>query len=194
MVTRWLQTAEVIRWWGEPEEQLALITEDLDEPLKKQWIVEHAERPFAYIQVYAAGAWSQSHLAHLPDRAQVIDTFIGEPSMLGRGHGSAFLRAMTEKLLAEGAPVVAIDPARDNHRAHRAFVRVGFTEEQIVASETGFAALMLLFAPTQWLPTTSYCALAAPMRISSMRVARPICLKFIWAFAISMRRSAVGRR
>jgi aminoglycoside 6'-N-acetyltransferase len=148
MVTRWLRTPEVIRWRGDPKEQLALVTEDLDEPLMKQWIVEHAERPFAYIQVYPAVAWPQSHLAHLQARAEVIDTFIGEPAMLDRGHGSAFLRAMAEKLLAEGAPVVAIDPARDNHRARRASIRAGFTEEQIVPTETGFAVLMLLCAPT----------------------------------------------
>jgi hypothetical protein len=30
---RWLCTPEVLRWWGNPKEQIDLITEDLDEPL-----------------------------------------------------------------------------------------------------------------------------------------------------------------
>src|ERR1700722_1808276 len=98
MVARWLRTPKVVRWWGDPNEQIALITEDLDEPLMRQWIVEHERRPFAYVQAYPQNAWPQKHLRHLPDGAEVIDAFIGEPAMLGQGHGSAFLRMVAEKL------------------------------------------------------------------------------------------------
>jgi hypothetical protein len=73
----------------------------------------------------------------------VIDAFIGEPAMLGCGHGSAFLRVVGEKLLAEGAPIVAIDPDRDNHRARRAYTRAGFVEENIVQAANG--PLLLCF-------------------------------------------------
>ena len=94
----------------------------------QQWIVEYAARSIAYLQTYPANAWPQAHLAHLPDGARAIDTFIGEPAMLGRCHG---------------APVVAIDPARDNHRARRAFVRAGFSTGDLVQTEAGPAGLML---------------------------------------------------
>ena len=57
IVARWLRTPEVVRWWGDPEEQEALVTQDLDEPLMRQWIVEHERRPFAYAQAYPAHAW-----------------------------------------------------------------------------------------------------------------------------------------
>jgi aminoglycoside 6'-N-acetyltransferase len=143
MVAGWLQTPEVVRWWGDPKEQLALVTEDLDEPLMRQWIVEHTGRAFAYAQVYPARAWPQSHLMGLPNGAAVIDAFIGEPAMLGCGHGGVFLRALPEMLLAEGAPVVAIDPDRDNHRARRAYARAGFIGEEIVETAAGPAVLML---------------------------------------------------
>src|ERR1700722_16271134 len=85
LAARWLETPEVVRWWGEPREQLALLTEDLGEPAMRQWIVEHDGRPLAYAQAYEAHAWPQPHLAHLPDGAQVIDAFIAEPDMLSRG-------------------------------------------------------------------------------------------------------------
>ena len=129
MVARWLRTPEVVRWWGDPEEQEALVTQDLDEPLMRQWIVEHEQRPFAYAQAYPAHAWPQAHFAHLPDGTAVIDAFIGEPAMLGQGHGRGFLRRLAKMLLAEGAPVVAIDPALDNHRARRAYAHAGFVGE-----------------------------------------------------------------
>jgi len=143
MIARWLRTPEVVRWWGDPREQFALVSEDLDQPLMRQWIVTHDARPFGYAQAYPARAWPQPHLAHLPQTAAVIDAFIGEPAMLGCGHGGAFLRALAEKLRAEGAPVVAIDPAHDNHRARRAFARAGFRGETIVQTAEGPAVLML---------------------------------------------------
>jgi len=143
MVARWLRTPEVVRWWGDPEEQEALVTQDLDEPLMRQWIVEHEQRPFAYAQAYPAHAWPQAHFAHLPDGTAVIDAFIGEPAMLGQGHGRGFLRRLAKMLLAEGAPVVAIDPALDNHRARRAYAHAGFVGEMVVETEHGPAVLML---------------------------------------------------
>jgi aminoglycoside 6'-N-acetyltransferase len=143
MVVRWLGTPEVARWWGDPKEQIDLITEDLDEPLMRQWIVEHEGRAFAYVQAYPANAWPQTHLRQLPNGAMVVDAFIGEPAMLGRGHGSAFLHAVGEKLLAEGAPIVAIDPDCDNYRARRAYTRAGFVEERIAETAKGPVVVML---------------------------------------------------
>jgi aminoglycoside 6'-N-acetyltransferase len=143
MVAGWLRTSEVARWWGDPDEQIALVTEDLDEPLMRQWSVEHEGQPFAYVQAYPAHAWPQPHLMHLPDGAQVIDAFIGVPDMVGCGHGRAFLRAIAEKLRGEGAPVVAIDPARDNHRARRAYGHAGFVEQKMVGTGEHCAVVMI---------------------------------------------------
>lgn len=143
LVAGWLRTPDVMRWWGDPEEQEELIAQDLDEPLMRQWIVEHRKDPFAYVQVYPAHAWPQPHLALLPDRAEVIDAFIGVPAMLGHGHGSGFLRLLGDMLLGEGAPIVAIDPDFDNHRARRAYARAGFIEECVVETKHGPTVLML---------------------------------------------------
>jgi aminoglycoside 6'-N-acetyltransferase len=80
---------------------------------------------------------------HLPEGSEAVDAFIGEPDMLGRGHGGAFLRAFAQMLLAEGAPVVAIDPDVENHRARRAYTRAGFVGEDVVETGEGPAILML---------------------------------------------------
>jgi aminoglycoside 6'-N-acetyltransferase len=147
MVVHWLGTPEVVRWWGDPKEQIDLITEDLDDPLMRQWIVEHEGRAFAYLQAYLANAWPQTHLTHLPNGAMIVDAFIGEPAMLGCGHGSGFLHAVGEKLIAEGAPIVAIDPACDNQRARRAYARAGFVEGSIVETAKGPVVVMLFSDP-----------------------------------------------
>jgi aminoglycoside 6'-N-acetyltransferase len=143
MVGRWLRTPEVMRWWGEPAEQCALIAGDLDEPLMRQWIVERDGLPFAYIQAYPLHAWPQPHFAALPEGAVGIDAFIGVPEMIGRGHGGAFLREFAQMLIAEGASVVAIDPDIANHRARRADAHAGFVDAGEAETEAGPVMVML---------------------------------------------------
>ena len=146
MAARWLKSPEVARWWGDPEAELTLLSQDLDEPAMQQWIVEHRAQPFAYVQTYRAGAWPQPHLQHLPADAQMIDAFIGEPAMLGRGHGRALLSAFARRLIAAGAPAVAIDPNADNHRARRAYARAGFVGDRIVTTKEG-PVVVMVFQP-----------------------------------------------
>ena len=62
--------------------------------------------------------------------------------MVGRGHGQAYLRLLAERLCAEGAPLVAIDPAEGNLRARRAYEKAGFRVEARVVTEAGPAVLM----------------------------------------------------
>jgi aminoglycoside 6'-N-acetyltransferase len=132
MLRRWLETPEVVRWWGATLEQEELLREDLDNPDMTMRIVSRDGRPFAYAQDYDVHTWPQPHLAALPQRARAIDTFIGEPGMIGRGHGSRYLRLLAERLIAEGVPLIAIDPGVDNVRAISAYAKAGFRGEMQV--------------------------------------------------------------
>ena len=143
MVALWLNTPEVVRWWGDPKKQLALLTGDLDEPRMRQWIVGYDGVPFAYVQSYPVDVWPQPHLAALPAGAVGVDAFIGVPEMIGRGHGGAFLRDLAQMLIAEGAPAVAIDPDVANLRARRAYARAGFVGTGEVDTDAGRVAVML---------------------------------------------------
>ena len=143
LIRTWLRSADVVQWWGNPGDEEALIAGDLHDPAMRQWIVAFDGHPFAYAQDYEAHAWPQPHLADLPPGTRVIDAFIGEPDMIGRGHARNFLRLLAEYLLDEGAPMVAIDPAQDNLRARRAYAGAGFAETALVQTETGPAVVML---------------------------------------------------
>lgn len=145
MLRRWLSTPEVVHWWGDPAHEEALIVEDFDNEQMAQSIVSFDGEPFAYAQAYEVHAWPQSHFAHLPRGSHAIDTFVGEPAMLGRGHGSAYLRALATKLLDEGATVVAIDPDADNERARRAYARAGFVGDAVVTTDDGDAVVVMVF-------------------------------------------------
>lgn len=140
---RWLRTPEVARWWGDPTREFETLRDDLDEPHMTMRIVSFRGRPFAYVQDYDVHAWPQAHLAHLPSGARAVDSFIGLRSMVGRGHGAAYLRLLAERLSAQGAPAVAIDPAVENERARRAYARAGFVGDTPVATPSGPAVVMV---------------------------------------------------
>ncbi len=143
LLRRWLATPAVREWWGDPAEQEALIRDDIAGAAMTTLLVAYRGQPFAYVQHCAAEAWPQECFAHLPPTTQFVDTFIGEPAMLGQGHGAAYLRLLAEQLLAAGAPLVAIDPDQDNLRARRAYARAGFVGDEIVQTSEGPAVLMV---------------------------------------------------
>ena len=143
MLNAWLRTREVARWWGDPVQQALLLRDDLSEPRMAMEIVSFEGRPFAYCQHYDVHAWPQPHFVALPAGSRAIDAFVGEPEMLGRGHGSAFLRMLASRLRKEGAPAVAIDPAAENRRARRAYEKAGFRVEALVETGDGPALLMI---------------------------------------------------
>jgi aminoglycoside 6'-N-acetyltransferase len=143
MLDIWLRTPAVVRWWGEPEGQARLLEEDLSDPRMTMRIVSFHGRPFAYAQHYAVHTWPHPHFACLPTGSRAIDAFIGESDMVGKGHGSAFLRLLAEQLIDEGAPLVAIDPHIHNFRARRAYEKAGFRYQCEVMTGEGPAMLMI---------------------------------------------------
>jgi aminoglycoside 6'-N-acetyltransferase len=143
LVRRWLAQPHVEQWWGDAAAQFHLVSGDLDEPAMDQFIVAAGAHPFAYLQCYDPAVWPESGLGTHPAGTRGIDQFIGEPDMVDRGHGSAFLRAFTDDLLRGGAPRVLTDPDPDNARAIRAYEKAGFLRDRLVETPDGTALLMV---------------------------------------------------
>jgi len=80
------------------------------------------------MQDYTVHGWENHHFFGLPKGSRGIDQFIGEPDMIGKGHGPAFISARVRDLFEEGAPVVATDPHPDNAQAIAAYKKSGFSE------------------------------------------------------------------
>ncbi|MCW5702117.1 MAG: GNAT family N-acetyltransferase [Bradyrhizobium sp.] len=141
-VRGWLALPHVREWWGDPAEQYALVSADLDEPAMDQFIVSAAHGDFAYIQCYELTAWNTGFGAH-PKGARGIDQFIGEPGMVGCGHGSALIRSFVDERLASGVPRIVTDPDPENGRAIRAYEKAGFARDRLVDTPDGMALLMV---------------------------------------------------
>ena len=143
LVRSWLAAPHVMEWWGEPDQQFGLVSEDLDEPEMDQYLVLTSDRPFAYLQCYVQTRWPDNGLGVHPAGTRGIDQFIGEAQMLSRGHGSAFIRQFVDTLLAAGTPRVLTDPDPENARAIRAYQKAGFRADREVDTPDGRALLML---------------------------------------------------
>jgi aminoglycoside 6'-N-acetyltransferase len=142
LIRRWLAAPHVGEWWHDATKQFERVSGDLDHPDMAQFIVAAGARPFAYLQCYNLSAW-HAGFGPQPDRTRGLDQFIGEPGMLDRGHGSAFIRAFADRLLANGAPRVVMDPDPANARAIRAYEKAGFERDRIVHTPDGPALLMV---------------------------------------------------
>jgi aminoglycoside 6'-N-acetyltransferase len=142
LTKRWLALPHVMEWWGDPAEQHELVRGDLDEPAMDQFIVCTAGKDFGYIQCYDLTAWNNGFGMH-PKGSRGIDLFIGEPEMVGRGHGSALIRCFVDDRFANGAPRIVTDPDPENARAVRAYEKAGFGKVGMVDTPDGAALLMV---------------------------------------------------
>ena len=143
LVKRWLAEPHVVQWWGDTCEQFELVSGDLEVEAMDQFIVATDDRPFGYIQCYDPEVWPDNGLGDHPGGTRGIDQFIGEPAMVDRGHGSAFIRSFIDRLLASGAPRVITDPDPANGRAIRAYEKAGFVKDRLVDTPDGEALLMV---------------------------------------------------
>ena len=107
LVQAWQMAPHVQEWWDDDP----IMPADEDEPALDQYIVAVEGRPFAYLQCYLQSAYPENGLGAHPAGTRGIDQFIGAPDMVGRSHGSAFIRAFADGLLAAGVQRAIADPS-----------------------------------------------------------------------------------
>ena len=141
LVRDWLRVPHVQEWWHDADD-FEFVSGDLGHHDMAQFIVTMDERPFGYLQCYRIGDW-HAGFGPQPDGTRGIDQFIAESGMVGRGHGSAFIRQFIEGLLDRGTPRIVIDPSPTNPRAIRAYEKAGFRRVHEIDTPDGRALLMV---------------------------------------------------
>jgi aminoglycoside 6'-N-acetyltransferase len=141
LVQDWLATPHVAEWWRDAD-QFEFVSGDLGHEDLAQFIVTFGERPLGYLQCYRMSAWHEG-FGTQPPGTRGLDQFIGEPNMIGQGHGSAFVRDFTDNLLNSGTPRVVLDPHPANTRAIRAYEKAGFIQDREVRTPDGLGLLMV---------------------------------------------------
>ena len=141
LVRDWLRVPHVKEWWHDADD-FEFVSGDLGHHDMAQFIVTLGERPLGYLQCYRIGDW-HAGFGPQPDGTRGIDQFIAEAGMVGRGHGSAFIRQFIEGLLDSGTPRIVIDPSPTNPRAIRAYEKAGFRRVHEIDTPDGRALLMV---------------------------------------------------
>ena len=147
LVREWLARPHVAAWWHDAED-FEFVSGDLDHPDLAHFIVVWDSGPFAFLQCYRmeepykVSEWN-GRFGPQPDGTRGIDQFIGNAEMVGRGHGSAFIRQFIDELPANGTSRVVIDPSPKNPRAIRAYEKAGSVRQREVDTPDGRALPMM---------------------------------------------------
>ena len=136
-------------WWGDPAEAIVEIEAAMDDIATEPLIVEMDGRPIAYLQSYDPHLEDDHPYQDQPMGTLGLDMSIGDPGLVGRGHGSAMIRQFAAQLFAEGAPRLIIDPDPANARAIRAYEKAGFRAFDTRTTQFGPALMMALDAPEE---------------------------------------------
>jgi RimJ/RimL family protein N-acetyltransferase len=145
MLYEWLQRPHIAEWWC-PTPSVDELRDDYISPTAgpNSFIAFHGAIPIGFIQSYVVmgsgdGWWEDE----TDPGARGIDQFLSESSQLGKGLGSAMVRAFVKCLFADPAvSVVQTDPHPTNERAIRCYLRVGFRVVARVNTPDGPALLM----------------------------------------------------
>ena len=149
LLMAWLSAPHARAWWGEPKEQVQLIYDNERTGESQGFIASIEGEPFAYVQCWACEAQSAEAMVDAPwlaDQApgtMGIDITIGPPNMLGKGLGSLAVRALADRLFADGVPRVIIDPDAENLRAVRAYEKAGFSRFDSYTNRDGQVTLLM---------------------------------------------------
>ncbi len=125
------------RWWHDdpeehdyPEDTLAGWREAIrGEDPTDMFLIRLDGAPIGVIQSYRVDDHPDyvAELGPLPERAFSLDVLIGEPALIGQGHGAALIRAFLRGAFERyGLEYCVIGPSRANAAAVRACEKVGF--------------------------------------------------------------------
>jgi aminoglycoside 6'-N-acetyltransferase len=148
LFARWLGESHVARWWQEPA--TAEHVEEKYGPSDRKtsvYIVLGDAVPIGMIQSYRVEDYPE-HAESVGAPGYIgVDLFIGDASLIGKGHGAQLLVDFVSQIIRTEYPDahgVVADPNVANLASIRAFEKAGFMKGEVVPGEDGPEQLMLL--------------------------------------------------
>lgn len=143
MISDWLAEPHVAQWWSEdPEKEMADIADHMDSISVEPFIIMLGDEPIGYLQTYDPHLEDDHPYQDQPSGTLGMDLMIGEPDLIGQGHGPRLIDEFVSLLFDEGVPRVIIDPDPANKRAIRAYQKAGFVAFDTRTSIYGPALMM----------------------------------------------------
>lgn len=130
----WRNLPHVSQWWDPPHPTLAEAHDEYTAYMRPAYhvaafIIVADGDDIGYIQSWRVAAFPDyKPFVPLDDREMGIDVFIGDPSRLHQGIGTAAIRQfLRDHIFADPAvPACVIDPLPENAAAIRAYEKAGF--------------------------------------------------------------------
>jgi RimJ/RimL family protein N-acetyltransferase len=145
----WLTRPHVAEWWG-PSPSLAEVEQEYgpltsEHSTTRPYVVLCDGAPIGFIQSYVAmgsgGGW---WVDEQDPGMRGIDQFLAHADQLGRGLGTAMVRAFVQFLFVDPAVTrIQTDPTPENRRAIRCYEKAGFRAMGEVDTPDGRALLMV---------------------------------------------------
>lgn len=137
LLRRWLLEPHVRRWWNDDPDEHDYPDGTMAEWMKAvrgqdptdMFLIHLEGRPIGVIQFYRVQDYADyvAELGPLPAPAVSIDVFIGEPDLIGKGHGTGLMRAFLPIAFDRyGLDYCVIGPSKSNVSAIRSYEKVGF--------------------------------------------------------------------
>jgi len=155
LLHQWLARPHWTEWWGEAPTLTEVETEYgawIADPTKVQPHIALLDgQAFGYIQSYVAkdsgGGWWADET---DPGVRGIDQSIADAAQLGRGLGTAMVKAFVAKLFTDPqVSHIQTDPDPRNTRAIRCYEKAGFRATGKVLTPDGAALLMICNRPEQ---------------------------------------------
>lgn len=152
MLQQWIGRPHVAEWWDADEAawpferfRAIYLPRVMAEEKVTPYIVQLDGRPVGFAQSYVAMGSGDGWWDDITDPGvRGIDQFIAEADLLGRGLGTAMVRALVRQLFADPAVTrVQTDPDPINARAIRCYQKAGFRAVREIVTPDGPALYML---------------------------------------------------
>ncbi len=126
MLRRWDEEPHVVA--SDPNDDWAWEVELVrTPPWREQLVAEVDGRAIGFVQIIDPALEDSHYWGDCPPNLRAIDIWIGEAEFLGRGHGTAMMRAAIARCFAvPEVTAIIIDPLASNVRAIRFYTRLGF--------------------------------------------------------------------
>lgn len=128
MMRMWLEQDYIQKFWGDPQDWINEITENINADWVKYFIVE-CNNPIGFLQYYETDKAPQGDWSNEPIGTVGIDYLIGDIDYIGKGYGSKIVRLLVDfiKTKNEYAYIVA-DPVSENLSSIKVLVSNGFKQ------------------------------------------------------------------
>lgn len=152
MLHDWLNRPHIVEWWGGEEARPTLeevrqhyMPRVLAAEAVTPYIAMRGAEPIGYAQSYVAMGCGEGWWEDETDPGvRGIDQSLANPADLGKGLGTALVRALVRMLFDDPAVTrIQTDPAPENLRAIRCYEKAGFVQQGRITTPDGPAIYMV---------------------------------------------------